>query len=121
MSEQQEKTTTHLFATIGSRTERGGWIEKATTEFAYCGLVLARVGDIVRYDDGSESTIIDGAEFAAEWDGMPLALVGSRLSNGDRIAETLQDGLGIEVHPDKPIPGLFDPAHVGNDRETRHA
>lgn len=74
--------------------------------------MLARGGDIVRYEDGTEATIIDGAAFAATWDDKPLALVGSRLSNGDRISETLLDGMGIDVHPGKPVPGLSAPSYV---------
>jgi hypothetical protein len=112
MPEQQEKETTHLFATIGARTERGGWIAEVTTKLGYRGLMLARVGDIVRYEDGTEATINDGAGIAATWEDKPFALVGSRLSNGDRISETLQDGMGIDGRPDKPIPGLFDPSFV---------
>ncbi|WP_197732804.1 PAAR domain-containing protein [Paraburkholderia pallida] len=113
MSDRQEcKHTTYAFASVGSRTERGGWIDKATTTLAYRGLTLACIGDIVRYDDSSEATIIDGAGFAAVWNDKPFALVGSRVSNGDRIIESLQDALGINVHPDIPIAGLFDSAYV---------
>ncbi|WP_429250316.1 PAAR domain-containing protein [Paraburkholderia sp. GAS333] len=94
------------------RTERGGRVSRVTTKAEYQGMALASVGDTVTYDDGSEATIIDGAGFAASWDGKPYALVGSRLSNGDTITETLQDGCGITVRSDKPVPGLFGPAYV---------
>lgn len=76
----------HLFATIGSLTERGGRITKATGRQAIAGLPVARVGDVVTYEDGSD----DGAGFAAVSGDKPIALVGSRLSNGDRIIESLQ-------------------------------
>jgi uncharacterized Zn-binding protein involved in type VI secretion len=108
----KQTACTYFFATAGSRTERGGWIDTVTTEMECQGRLLARVGDIVRYDDGSEATIIDGAGLGAIWEGQPLALVGSRLSNGDRVAETPQNYFGIEVRPDKPVLGLFDPAYV---------
>jgi len=75
-------------------------------------MALARVGDIVTYDDGSEATIIDGAGFAAAWEDKPLALVGSRLSNGDTITETLQGGWGITIRSSERITGLFDPAYT---------
>jgi hypothetical protein len=75
-------------------------------------MALARVGDIVTYDDGSEAIIIDGAGFAATWEDKPLALVGSCLSNGDTITKTLQDGWGITVRDGERIPGLFDPAYT---------
>jgi uncharacterized Zn-binding protein involved in type VI secretion len=112
MSEQNNNETTYLFVTIGSRTKRGGHVTRVSTKAEYKGMALARVGDIVTYDDGSEATIIDGSGFAATWEGKPFALVGSRLSNGDNITETLQDGFGITVRSDKPVPGLFDPAYV---------
>jgi uncharacterized Zn-binding protein involved in type VI secretion len=103
---------TYLFVTIGSRTKRGGHVTRVSMKLEYKGMMLARVGDIVTYDDGSEATVTDGAGFAAAWEDKPFALVGSRLSNGDTITETLQDSFGITVRTDKPIPGLFDPAYV---------
>ncbi|MBR8450136.1 PAAR domain-containing protein [Burkholderia multivorans] len=108
----QDKASFHLFATVGSRTERGGWVAKVSSETQYCGLLLARVGDIVRYPDGSEAFIVDGAGFAATWDDKPFALVGSRLSNGDCIARTLQDEAGVRVNAGESIDGLFDPHYV---------
>jgi uncharacterized Zn-binding protein involved in type VI secretion len=126
MSERKNNETTHLFVTIGSRTKDGGRVTRVSTEAEYEGLALARVGDIVTYDDGSEATIIDGAGFAAAWEDKPLALVGSRLSNGDTITETLQDGCGITVRDGVPVPGLFDPTYtlppiVDTDGGTIHA
>jgi uncharacterized Zn-binding protein involved in type VI secretion len=112
MSELQQDETTFPFATIGSRTERGGRVTRVTTRAEYNGMALARVGDVVTYDDGSEATIIDGAGFAAVWDEKPLALVGSSLSNGDRIPESLQNSWCVTVRADKPIPGLFDPTYA---------
>jgi uncharacterized Zn-binding protein involved in type VI secretion len=112
MLEQQKNETTYLFATIGSRTERGGRVTMVTSKAEYRGMALARVGDVVTYDDGSEATIIDGAGFAAAWGDRPFALVGSHLSNGDMITETLQDGWGIKVRDGERIPGLFDPAYM---------
>jgi hypothetical protein len=99
--------------TIGSRTKRGGHITRVSTKVEYKGMALARVGDIVTFDDGSsEATIIDGAGFAAAWKDKPFALVDSRLSNGGTITDTLPDGFGITVRSNKPVPGLFDPAYV---------
>jgi uncharacterized Zn-binding protein involved in type VI secretion len=112
MSERQKDETTYLFATIGSRTARGGRVSRVTTKAEAQGLALARVGDMVTYEDGSEATIIDGAGFAAQWCGVPFALVGSCLDNGDTIVETLQDFWGVSDRADKPIHGLFDPAYV---------
>ncbi len=58
----QDEASFHLFATVGSRIERGGWGVKVSSETQYCGLLLARVGDIVRYHDGSEAVIVNGAD-----------------------------------------------------------
>jgi uncharacterized Zn-binding protein involved in type VI secretion len=112
MSKQPENETTYMFATIGARTELGGRITHVTTQAEFEGLAAARVGDIVTYDDGSQTTIIDGAGSAAMWDDKPFALVGSRLSNGDKIVESQQDSWGITVRDGEPIPGLFDPSYV---------
>jgi uncharacterized Zn-binding protein involved in type VI secretion len=112
MSEQKNNNSTYLFVTIGSRTKRGGHVTRVSTKAEYRGMALARVGDIVTYYNGSEATIIDGSGFAAAWGDKPFALVGSRLSNGGTITETLQHGFGITVRSDKPVPGLFDPVYV---------
>ena len=102
----------HLFATIGALTERGGRITVATSGLTVAGLVVARVGDVVTYEDGSEATITDGAGAFAVSDGRPFALVGSGLSNGDRIVQTLQASWGIDGRDVKDSDGLFDPSFV---------
>ncbi|WP_341312608.1 PAAR domain-containing protein [Paraburkholderia sp. IMGN_8] len=105
----EQKALTHLFATIGATTGRGGRVTRVSTTATIHDKGLAVVGDIVTYDDGTEATIIDGAGFAATWADKPVALVGSRLSNGDRITAAQHD-FGITVHEGEQIPGLFDPA-----------
>jgi uncharacterized Zn-binding protein involved in type VI secretion len=112
MSEQEKSERTYLFATVGSRTGRGGQVTRATTKAEYQGMAFARVGDVVTYGDGSEATIVDGAWFAAMWEDKPFALVGSRLSNGDTITETLQDECGIEVRDGEQISGLFNETYT---------
>lgn len=111
MSGKAPGFTDYVFATIGSRTERGGWVDRVAGKASHRGLTLARVGDVVQYDDGSEAVIIDGTGLAAMSDDKPFAPVGSRLSNGDVIRQTLADGAGIRVTAENPIPGLFDPAY----------
>ncbi|MDR8786110.1 hypothetical protein FEP82_04079 [Burkholderia multivorans] len=32
----QDKASFHLFATVGSCTERGGWVAKVSSETQYC-------------------------------------------------------------------------------------
>lgn len=61
MSELQVQGTRYAFATLGARTERGGYVTCATSRMSICGLAVARVGDIVTYRDGSEAVIVDGA------------------------------------------------------------
>ncbi|WP_175787676.1 PAAR domain-containing protein [Burkholderia anthina] len=78
---------THLFATVGALTERGGRVTTATSGLTLAGLEVACVGDVVTYDDGSEAAIVDGAGNNHSG-GKPLALVGSRLSNGDTITDS---------------------------------
>jgi uncharacterized Zn-binding protein involved in type VI secretion len=112
MPEHENNGTVYLFATIGSRTERGGRVTTATTGAEVVGLGIARVGDVVTYRDGSEAVILDGAGEAAASESGPIALVGSRLSNGDRIVETLQDSSGIHLQENQTVKGLFDPSYV---------
>jgi uncharacterized Zn-binding protein involved in type VI secretion len=112
MSKQRNSEVTYHFATIGSRTERGGRVTTSTSGLTICGLGIARVGDVVTYRDGSEAVVIDGAGAHAVCDGRPLALVGSRVSNGDCIVETLQDSWGICVLEAEENIGLFDSSYV---------
>ncbi|NPT57943.1 PAAR domain-containing protein [Paraburkholderia elongata] len=126
MPEQQKDETTYLFATLGSRTERGGRVTQVSCRLAVDGLNLARVCDKATYEDGSEVVAIDGAGASVVYDDGPLALVGSRLSNGDAITQTSQDGHGISLRDGELIPGLFDSAYMpplstDADRGHNHA
>jgi uncharacterized Zn-binding protein involved in type VI secretion len=104
--------TTYPYATIGSLTARGGRVTLVTGGATVAGLGLARVDDVVTYPDGSEAVIVDGAGFATVIENQPAALVGSSLSNGDRIVESLQQGHGIVVRAGQTIEGLFDAGYV---------
>lgn len=117
MSEQEErKGTKYPFATIGARTERGGCVTSGSG-MSIGGLPVACVGDIVTYDDGSEAVIMDGAGYAAVISGNPAALVGSSISNGDRIISTIWTDRGIFVEEGKTIEGVFDPDWTPPPRE----
>jgi uncharacterized Zn-binding protein involved in type VI secretion len=117
MSEQEErKSTKYVLATIGPRTERGGCVTSGAA-FRIAGLPVACVGDIVTYSDGSEAVIMDGAGIGLVYEGKPVALVGSSLSNGDRIVSTIWAGRGIFVEEGKEIEGLFDADWVPPLRE----
>ncbi len=111
----EENGTKYFFATLGSLTERGGRVTRATGTWTIAGHQLARVGDTVTYDDGSETTIIDGAGAAAVNINRSVALVGSSLKNGDRIVESPQERVGLFVRHGRVISGLFDPTYVAPD------
>jgi len=119
-SNDRSLETMHPFATIGSLTRDGGRITRATSKLEIAGLAVACVGDVVTYEDGSEAVIINGAGSAAIYRDKPLALVGSALSNGDRIVQSLQSGRGITEYHDKPIEGLFDSAYVPAPQEPSY-
>ncbi|CAG4913211.1 PAAR domain-containing protein [Paraburkholderia gardini] len=114
MEQQKREGTTYAFATVGARTERGGYVTHATSGLSICGLYVARVGDVVTYCDGSEAAIVDGSGSRSSYDGKCLALVGSHLSNGDRIVFTpWDDGTsGLFVAAGEKPEGLFDPSYV---------
>ncbi|WP_322061142.1 PAAR domain-containing protein [Paraburkholderia sp. J63] len=89
MSDQQErKGKKYALATIGARTERGGCVTSGS-DFRIGNLRVACVGDVVTYEDGSQAVIMDGAGIAMVFGGKPVALVGSSLSNSDRIVSTI--------------------------------
>lgn len=108
----EQSVPTYLFATIGALTKRGGRVTECTSGLTVAGLAVARVGDVVTYEDGSEAVITDGAGNCAVSRDKPFALVGSRLSNGDRIVETLQRLWGIHIPAGEAVDGLFDAAYV---------
>jgi len=80
-------------ASEGSQSRDGGVIAQASSPLS-CNLDdgqtlrIARKGDHVTYPDGRTAQIITGAGQANS----DLALVGSRLSNGDEIINTLNEG-----------------------------
>ncbi|WP_322028453.1 PAAR domain-containing protein [Paraburkholderia sp. J76] len=118
MSEQERKGTHYRFATIAALTERGGRISTAS-KMKLCGLGIARVGDVVTYPGGSQAVIVDGAGYAATIDNRAAALVGSHLSNGDRIIETPWGHLakGLFIEDGTEVPGLFDASWTPPQRE----
>ncbi|MCP3721473.1 hypothetical protein [Paraburkholderia sp. CNPSo 3281] len=72
------------------------------------------MSDVVTYNDASEAAIIDGAGSLFVDDGKSAALVGSHLSNGDRIVSTpWEDEIsGLFVPEGEKPAGLFDPFYV---------
>jgi len=109
----------HAVATLGSRTKLGGTVQTATSATCFNKLRASRVGDEVHYPDGTVAHITSGAGFAAIDDGKPLAIVGSHVSNGDVIAESLQSSMEILVLDGlPPILGFLDPHFVPS--QQRH-
>lgn len=87
----------YRFATEGSQTRDGGVIQQGTAPLEItldCGRTVraAQKGDLVTYADGSTAQIVTTAGEGNSY----LALVGSRLSNGDEIINTPQ-GIGLFV------------------------
>jgi len=103
----------HAVATLSSRTKLGGTVRTATSATCFNELRAARVGDEVHYPDGTVAHITSGAGFAAIDNGKPIAIVGSHVSNGDVIAESLQSSMEILILDGlPPIPGFLDPLFV---------
>lgn len=98
----------HALATLGSATRLGGEVATASSSMHIKGHRIACVGDIVRYQDGTESRIISGAFAALTCKGHPMAMVGSTTDNGDTITSSLQSAAQIrEYADDAGIPGLL--------------
>lgn len=89
------KITHHLFATIGSLIERGGWNARTSSALTVVGSAVACASNVVAYVDGSEAAIADGSaawivgdfNLADYGDFNRLASVGSELDNGDVITD----------------------------------
>jgi len=86
----------YRIATEGSLSRQGGVIKKGNSgQFIQLNnghkAQSARTGDCVVYEDGSTAAIVSGAGKAMHDNhGHSIALVGSRLSNGDEIMSSPQ-------------------------------
>ncbi|MCW8275894.1 hypothetical protein IMF27_09460 [Pseudomonas sp. PCH199] len=104
----------YRFATEGSQTRDGGVIHHATSRLEFtldCGRKVraAQQGDVAIYADGRTAQIVTTAGEGNSY----LALVGSRLSNGDEIINTPQDiGLFV-VHEGDSMSDDFLPSTEG--------
>lgn len=83
----------YRIATEGSQTRDGGVIKQGAAPLAFTlesgqKVRAAQKGDYVVYADGSTAQIVTGAGQGNSH----MALVGSRLCNGDEIINTLQGG-----------------------------
>ncbi|MDY6457537.1 PAAR domain-containing protein [Acinetobacter faecalis] len=99
--DNKPKTIYHL-ALNGVKTRNGGLVKGRSGMFLD-NIPVALVGDEVIYEDGTTSKIISGAGFALMEGNLPVALVGSRLENGDEIIEALDKGVEIAIYKDEPL------------------
>lgn len=97
-----------LAATHGSKTKNGGLVHATINKRVKSeGYFLAAVGDEVIYEDGTTSKIISGAGEEGTIEGFEVAVIGSRLENGDEIIESLQSAFEFRLYHDREIPRGF--------------
>ncbi|MCE6237247.1 PAAR domain-containing protein [Acinetobacter pittii] len=99
--------TIYHVAVHGAKSKNGGLINASSNNSKIKGLSIARVGDEVIYADGTTSKIISGADTACVVEGLPVALVGSRLANGDEIIDSPNTSVAIRIYKDQPKPKNF--------------
>lgn len=104
----KQKYKKFFVATHGSKTKKGGLIKASLNKRIQAqGHYIAVVGDEAIYEDGTTSKIISGAGEAGAIEGYDIALVGSRLENGDEIIERLQSVVEYRLYADREIPQGF--------------
>jgi len=99
--------TIYCIAVNGAKSKNGGLVKASTDKVKFAGLAVARVGDDVIYADGTVSKIISGSGSTCLVEGVPVALVGSRLENGDEIIESPNTAVTIRIFKYEPLPEGF--------------
>ena len=99
--------TLYYLAVNGAKTKNGGLVKASTDVWKIKGLSVARVGDDAIYADGTTSKIISGAGEVCIVDSASVALVGSRLENGDEIVDSPDTSITIRIFKDQPTPKNF--------------
>lgn len=105
----------YRIAVDGALTQRGG-VVRAAWNGAEIELEdgqkvnIALVGDEVVYPDGTTARIVTGSGEQYQKDERSIALVGSRLSNGDVIISTPQAGCTLNELKGLPMDADFLPA-----------
>lgn len=102
-------------AVDGALTQRGGVVRAAWngSEIALESgqkVNVALEGDEVVYPDGTNARIVTGSGSKFQKSGQSIALVGSRLSNGDVIISTPQAGCTLNELKGLPMDADFLPA-----------
>lgn len=105
----------YRIAVDGALTQRG-WGGRAAwngSEIELDGgqkVNIVLVGDEVVYPDGTTARIVIGSGSKFQKSGQSIALVGSRLSNGDVIVSTPQAGCTLNKMKGLPVDADFLPA-----------
>ncbi|WP_373225793.1 PAAR domain-containing protein [Enterobacter cloacae complex sp. ESBL7] len=102
----------YRIAVDGSLTREGGIVR---TNYNGCEIQLpdgrkvnvALEGDDVVYPDGKTAKIVTGSGRMSEVNGRSVALVGSRLNNGDEIISTPQSSEVLLHREGEQLPGDF--------------
>lgn len=110
---------THIIATEGARTFRGGVIECASGVIKGTSRKVVRYGDIAVYPDGSIARVVSGCGEHSLDRGLPLAIVGSELSNGDVIVSSPYQKYTFDEVAGQPIEGLLVPGWHRFDSNCR--
>lgn len=105
----------YRIAVDGALTQRGGVVRAAWngSEIALEDghrVNVALDGDEVVYPDGTTARIVTGSGSKFQKSGQSIALVGSRLSNGDVIISTPQAGCSLNELKGLPMDADFLPA-----------
>ena len=113
-AEEHPPRAIYRVATEGSQTRDGGVIQQAGAPLAFTldsgqKVNAAQKGDYVVYADGAKAQIVTGAG----QENSHLALVGSRLCNGDEIINTLQDGFSFVMREGVSMAEDFLPSIEG--------
>lgn len=98
-------TVTYVIATEGARTRDGGIVQYASGRVPDVPHNIVRVSDLVVYPDGSAARVISGCGEAQLDRGLALAIVGSRVGNGDIIIESPCSQYTVDV-PYDPVSGV---------------
>jgi len=106
-------TATYIAAFTGATTANGGKVLAGSSNIRHEQCKAVRVGDIATYSDGTTAVIIAGVGAGMMDRNVPLALIGSPLSNGDTLVSSPVTSLKFHEFEGDPIPGLLDPNFQG--------
>jgi uncharacterized Zn-binding protein involved in type VI secretion len=113
-AEEQKKPiiAQFFYITDGATTRDGGTVLAKDRGVFFAGRFIAAVGDKVVYPDGCEAEIISGAGRAMSLNNKDgsyssVAVLGSRLSNGDVVISTPNAAMSCVIREGGKIPEGF--------------